>query len=125
MDGWIILDKPSGMFSKSAAARAARVFGTKKNGHIGTLDPMASGVLPVAIGNATKMVPFIEDNTNRTKEYLFSVKFGVETDTLDSTGTEVRRTDVIPTFDMLRSKISDFVGKISQIPIAIIFPSIL
>lgn len=116
MDGWIILDKPSGMFSKSAAARAARVFGTKKNGHIGTLDPMASGVLPVAIGNATKMVPFIEDNTNRTKEYLFSVKFGVETDTLDSTGTEVRRTDVIPTFDMLRSKLSDFVGKISQIP---------
>lgn len=116
MDGWIILDKPSGKFSKSVAARAARVFGTKKNGHIGTLDPMASGVLPVAVGNATKMVPFIEECANRTKEYLFSVKFGFETDTLDITGHEIRRNDIIPSRELICEKIPMFVGKISQVP---------
>lgn len=116
MDGWIILDKPSGIFSKSAASRAARAFGTKKNGHIGTLDPMASGVLPVAIGAATKMVPFIEERADRVKEYLFAIKFGIETDTLDVTGREIKRTDVIPTADVVQSNLSKFIGKISQIP---------
>ena len=116
MDGWIILDKPSGVFSKSAAARAARLFDTKKNGHIGTLDPMASGVLPVAIGNATKMIPFVEEHNDRTKEYLFTVKFGFETDTLDITGQELERTDVIPSLDLLKTKIPQFIGKISQVP---------
>jgi len=116
MDGWIILDKPSGIFSKSAASRAARAFGTKKNGHIGTLDPMASGVLPVAIGAATKMVPFIEERADRVKEYLFAIKFGIETDTLDVTGREIKRTDVIPTANVVQSNLSKFIGKISQIP---------
>lgn len=116
MDGWIILDKPSGVFSKNAAMRAARVFGTKKNGHIGTLDPMATGVLPVAIGNATKMVPFIEEFSDRTKEYLFSVRFGFETDTLDITGTEVARTDIIPTESAVRDVIPKFIGCITQTP---------
>ena len=116
MDGWIILDKPSGVFSKSATIRVARIFNTKKNGHIGTLDPMASGVLPVAIGNATKMVPFIEEHSDRTKEYLFSVQFGFETDTLDITGTEVSRTDIIPSESAICDVIPKFIGKISQIP---------
>lgn len=116
MDGWIILDKPSGVFSKSATIRVARIFNTKKNGHIGTLDPMASGVLPVAIGNATKMVPFIEEHSDRTKEYLFSVQFGFETDTLDITGTEVSRTDIIPSESAICGVIPKFIGKISQTP---------
>ena len=116
MDGWIILDKPSGVFSKSAASRAARIFGTKKNGHVGTLDPMASGVLPVAIGNATKMVPFLEEHCDRTKEYLFTIKFGFETDTLDITGTETKRTDIIPHIDLIMENIPKFIGKISQVP---------
>ena len=116
MDGWIILDKPSGVFSKGAATRVARVFGTKKNGHIGTLDPMASGVLPVAIGNATKMVPFIEEFCDRTKEYSFSVQFGFETDTLDITGVEISRTDIVPNESAVRAILPDFIGKISQIP---------
>lgn len=116
MDGWIILDKPSGVFSKSAAMRVARMFGTKKNGHIGTLDPMATGVLPVAIGGATKMVPFIEDFCDRTKEYLFSVQFGFETDTLDITGTEVARTDIIPSESAVRAILPRFIGKINQTP---------
>ncbi|MBO4700739.1 MAG: tRNA pseudouridine(55) synthase TruB [Alphaproteobacteria bacterium] len=116
MDGWIILDKPSGVFSKSAAIRVARLFNTKKNGHIGTLDPVASGVLPVAIGNATKMVPFIEEFCDRTKEYLFSVQFGFETDTLDITGAEISRTDIVPNESAVRAVLPKFIGKISQIP---------
>lgn len=116
MDGWIILDKPSGVFSKSAAMRAAKVFDTKKNGHIGTLDPMASGVLPIAIGNATKMVPFLEEVCDGKKEYLFSVRFGFETDTLDVTGAEVKRTDVIPDESAVRGILHKFVGKITQVP---------
>ena len=116
MDGWIILDKPSGVFSKSAAMRVARIFNTKKNGHIGTLDPMASGVLPVAIGNATKMVPFVEEFCDRTKEYLFSVVFGFETDTLDITGKEIARTDIVPDESAVRGIIPKFTGKITQIP---------
>ena len=116
MDGWIILDKPSGMFSKSASSRVARLFGTKKNGHIGTLDPMASGVLPIAIGAATKMVPYLEEFSDRTKEYMFSVRFGYETDTLDSTGHETARTDVIPDIESVRAVLPELIGHISQIP---------
>lgn len=116
MDGFIILDKPSGVFSKAAAMRATKIFNTKKNGHIGTLDPMASGVLPVAIGNATKMIPFIEDFCDRTKEYLFTVQFGFETDTLDITGAEVSRTDIIPDENAVRSVLHKFVGHTRQIP---------
>ena len=116
MDGFIILDKPSGMFSKAAAARATKIFGTKKNGHIGTLDPMASGVLPVAIGNATKMIPFIEEFCDRTKEYLFTVQFGFETDTLDITGTETNRTDIVPDESAVRATLHKFIGHIKQIP---------
>jgi len=116
MDGFIILDKESGVFSKTAAVRAAKIFGTKKNGHIGTLDPMASGVLPVAIGNATKMIPFIEEFCERTKEYLFTVQFGFETDTLDITGTETARTDVVPDESAVRTSLHKFIGHICQIP---------
>ena len=59
--GWIILDKDSGLFSRTAGGRIARMLGTKKFGHIGTLDPMATGVFPIAIVDATKMIPFVED----------------------------------------------------------------
>ena len=116
MDGWIILYKPSGVFSKSAAMRVAKIFNTKKNGHIGTLDPMASGVLPIANKKKKKMVPFIEDVCDKTKEYLFSVAFGFETDTLDVTGTEVARTGAIPTEQQVRAIIPKFIGRITQVP---------
>ncbi|MBR5625639.1 MAG: tRNA pseudouridine(55) synthase TruB, partial [Alphaproteobacteria bacterium] len=95
--GWIILDKDSGLFSRTAGGRVARMLGTKKFGHIGTLDPMATGVLPIAIGDATKMIPFIEEHNPSTKEYLFSVQFGFETDTLDITGQETYRNNIVPT----------------------------
>ena len=103
MDGWIILDKASGAFSKSAASRVARIFGTKKNGHIGTLDPMATGVLPIALGNATKMIPFLEEFCPRDKEYLFSLQFGFETDTLDITGNITVRDDFVPDEQRVKS----------------------
>ena len=116
MDGWIVLDKPTNVFSKKAAMRVARLFGATKNGHIGTLDPMASGVLPVALGAATKMIPFLEEVSDRTKEYLFSVQFGFETDTLDITGSEIARSDIVPDTELVKSVLGEFVGETSQIP---------
>lgn len=110
------MDKPSGVFSKTAAARISRMFGVRKNGHIGTLDPMASGVLPIALGNATKMIPFMEEVRDNTKEYIFGVQFGFETDTLDITGTEIKRTDIIPDADTVKSVLPQFIGHITQIP---------
>lgn len=115
-DGFIILDKESGLFSRTAGGRVARMFETKKFGHIGTLDPMASGVLPIAIGGATKMIPFIEDINSKKKEYLFSCQFGFETDTLDITGREIARDDIVPTVDMVVSVVPKLIGKIMQTP---------
>ena len=116
MYGWIILDKASGLFSRTASSRVARLFGEKKSGHIGTLDPMATGVLPIAIGNATKMIPFVEDAHNGVKEYLFSLQFGIDTDTLDITGTEVARNNIIPTDEQIKNALPAFIGDIEQIP---------
>lgn len=115
-DGFIILDKESGLFSRTAGGRIARMFDTKKFGHIGTLDPMASGVLPIAIGNATKMIPFIEDINSNKKEYLFSCVFGFETDTLDITGHEIARNNIVPTVEMVESVLPKLIGKIMQTP---------
>ena len=115
-DGFIILDKESGLFSRTAGGRVARMFETKKFGHIGTLDPMASGVLPIAIGGATKMIPFIEDINSNKKEYLFSCQFGFETDTLDITGHEIARDNIVPTVEMVVSVIPKLIGKIMQTP---------
>ena len=116
MDGWIILDKPSDIFSRTASSRVAKMFATKKVGHIGTLDPMASGVLPIAFGNATKMIPFVEDISDGKKEYTFSMQFGFETDTLDITGTTITQDDFIPDDKDINSVLSGFIGKKQQIP---------
>ena len=116
MDGWIILDKDSGIFSRTAGARIARIFQNKKFGHIGTLDPMASGVLPIAIGNATKMIPFVEDTNPSIKEYLFSMQFGVETDTLDITGKTIRDGGNIPNDDDIKKILLSFLGEQMQTP---------
>jgi tRNA pseudouridine55 synthase len=114
--GWIILDKDSGLFSRTAGGRIARMLGTKKYGHIGTLDPMATGVLPIAIGDATKMIPFIEENAPSEKEYLFSFQFGYQTDTLDITGREIQRDNFIPDENTVKSVLSEFIGRIMQVP---------
>ena len=114
--GWVILDKDSGLFSRTAGGKIARMIGTKKFGHIGTLDPMASGVLPIAIGDATKMIPFVEEISPNVKEYLFSLQFGFETDTLDITGHEIKRNDIVPNESDVNSVLSKLIGKISQVP---------
>lgn len=116
MDGIIILDKDSGVFSRTAGWHIAKIFGEKKFGHIGTLDPMASGVLPIAVGNATKMIPFIEDFCPNKKEYLFGLKFGIETDSLDITGDTINTNDFIPTDADIKNACDKLVGEINQIP---------
>ena len=96
MDGIVILDKGTGAFSRGASWLVAKRFGEKKFGHIGTLDPMATGVLVVAIGNATKMIPYIEEFNEDKKEYLFGLRFCVETDTLDIMGKMLKTNNVVP-----------------------------
>ena len=117
ISGWVILDKDSGMFSRTAGGRVARLFGVKKFGHIGTLDPMASGVLPIALGGATKMIPYLEEREDATpKEYLFSMIFGPETTTLDITGVPVRVGGRTPDEDTVRAALPRFVGDFMQTP---------
>ena len=116
MDGFIILDKDSGVFSRTAGYRIAKMFGEKKFGHIGTLDPMASGVLPIAIGNATKMIPFIEDICPNKKEYLFGLKFGIDTDSLDITGNIKETNDIVPSDEDIISACKKIEKTTEQIP---------
>ena len=116
MDGIIILDKQSGVFSRSAGWRVAKMFGEKKFGHIGTLDPMASGVLPIAIGNATKMIPFIEEANENKKEYLFGLRFGIETDSLDITGQVLTTNDITPDEIEIKKACDNLREKTEQIP---------
>ena len=116
MDGWIILDKDSGIFSRTAGGRVARMFQNKKFGHIGTLDPMASGVLAIAIGNATKMIPFVEELNEASKEYLFGVRFGYETDTLDITGTTIKTGGRVPNESEIEKILPSFIGDTMQTP---------
>ncbi len=116
MDGWIILDKASGLFSRTAGGKLSRMFGAKTSGHIGTLDPMATGVLPVALGAATKMIPFIDEGETCEKEYLFSLQFGFETDTLDITGSTVAKNDIVPTVAQVLAVLPELTGDIMQIP---------
>ena len=116
MNGWIILDKDSGTFSRTAGGRVARLFGNKKFGHIGTLDSMASGVLPIAIGNATKMIPFVEDLNPDTKEYVFGVRFGVDSNTLDITGNVITDCGNIPTENDIKNVLPSFIGEQMQVP---------
>nr|MBQ0090931.1 tRNA pseudouridine(55) synthase TruB [Candidatus Enterousia merdequi] len=116
MDGIFILDKDSNVFSRTAGWHVAKIFGEKKFGHIGTLDPMATGVLPIVIGNATKMIPFIEDIMPNKKEYLFGMKFGVETDSLDITGRTIDSSDFVPSEDDIKKAISKLIGNIEQTP---------
>ncbi len=114
MNGWIVLDKPTNCNSRKAGAILAKIFGAKTFGHIGTLDPMASGLLPIALGEATKMIPFWQ--ANAPKEYFFDVIFGFETDTLDITGDVTQKNDKIPTEQAVRDAVSQIKGEIMQVP---------
>lgn len=113
MTGILLLDKPEGWTSHDAVAKARRIFGEKRIGHGGTLDPMATGVLPLFLGRATRAVEFIE---RADKEYVASLRLGVRTDTMDTTGTvlETRPCDIGE--DELRAVLAGFVGPREQRP---------
>ena len=113
VNGWINLDKPVGVTSTQAVARLKHLFNAKKAGHAGTLDPLASGVLPVAFGEATKTVSVVQDGM---KTYHFGVKWGVETDTDDAEGRSVRTSDARPEPDAIRAALPQFTGLIMQQP---------
>ncbi|MCC8982901.1 tRNA pseudouridine(55) synthase TruB [Bradyrhizobium acaciae] len=111
--GWVVLDKPIGMTSTQAVAVLKRLFQAKRAGHAGTLDPLASGGLPIALGEATKTVPFVMDGRKR---YRFTVAWGEERDTDDTEGRPVRTSDERPTADSIRQLLPRFTGVIEQIP---------
>ncbi len=113
VNGWINFDKPVGVASTQAVAQLKYLFNAKKAGHAGTLDPLASGVLPVAFGEATKTVPIVQDGT---KAYRFTVKWGEETDTDDAEGKVVVRSERRPSRAEIEAALPRFVGLISQIP---------
>ena len=113
INGWLILDKPYGMSSNRALTIIKRNFNARKAGHSGTLDPLATGVLPVALGEATKTVPFVFDGR---KSYRFTVAWGTETNTHDIEGTVDFESENRPSVEDIRAVLGDFIGEIEQIP---------
>jgi len=111
--GWVVLDKPIGMTSTQAVGAVRRLFQAQKAGHAGTLDPLATGILPIALGEATKTVPFAVDGD---KTYRFTVRFGVETNTDDTEGAVVRTSEVLPSAADIDAILDDFIGEVSQVP---------
>lgn len=111
--GWVILDKPSGMTSTHAVARIKRAFAAKKAGHAGTLDPLATGILPIALGEATKTVPFAMDGR---KIYRFEVTWGARTNTDDSEGDVVAQSERRPERAEIEALLPRFTGTIVQVP---------
>jgi tRNA pseudouridine55 synthase len=111
--GWLVFDKPQGLTSTQAVTRVRHLYGAAKAGHAGTLDPLATGVLPIAFGEATKTVPFAVDGS---KQYRFTVRFGSGTDTDDAEGQVVATSDWRPTRAEIEAALPRFVGEISQVP---------
>lgn len=113
ISGWLVLDKPAGMGSTQAVAKVKRLYGAAKAGHAGTLDPLASGMLPIALGEATKTVPYVMDGE---KAYRFTVAWGQERSTDDLEGGVTAQSDHRPTAVEIENALSDFVGTIEQVP---------
>ena len=113
VDGVLLLDKPESISSNWVLQLARRLLNAQKAGHTGTLDPMATGLLPLAFGNATK---FSADLLRADKSYIATMKFGQRTDTLDKTGVVTQTSDVRPSLEQVRSLLSEFTGTILQRP---------
>src|SRR5438128_979920 len=111
--GWLVLDKPIGMTSTHAVAVVKRLFQARRAGHAGTLDPLASGCLPIALGEATKTVPFVMDGR---KVYQFTVRWGEERDTNDAEGRVDATSAARPSADDIRALLPRFSGTIAQVP---------
>ncbi|MFT9161314.1 MAG: tRNA pseudouridine(55) synthase TruB [Acetobacter sp.] len=113
LNGWLIIDKPTGMTSTQVVGFAKRVFDAQKVGHGGTLDPLATGLLPLAFGTATKTVPYVMDGT---KVYRFTLRMGESRDSDDADGAVTATTDARPTDDQLRAALPALTGNILQVP---------
>ena len=111
--GWLVLDKPVGMTSTYAVGLVKRVLRAKRAGHAGTLDPLASGLLPIALGEATKTVPFVVEGR---KVYRFTVRWGEERDTDDAEGRLVASSVERPAIETVRELLPRFIGSIEQVP---------
>lgn len=113
MIGFINIYKPKGVTSFSVVSKVKKIFNTKKVGHLGTLDPMAEGVLPIAIGKATKLFDYFLD---KDKRYIAEFESGYETDTLDAEGEIIERNLKLPSLEEIKCASKNFIGKIDQVP---------
>ena len=111
--GWLVIDKPAGETSSQVVGIVKRLLDAQKAGHGGTLDPLATGVLPIALGEATKTVSYIMDGTKR---YRFAIAWGEARKTDDSEGAVTQTSDVRPSDVDMRAVLADFVGVIDQVP---------
>jgi len=113
ISGWLVIDKPAGPTSTAVVNKVRWALNAKKAGHAGTLDPEATGVLAIAIGEATKTVPYI---TDALKAYTFTIRFGQATNTDDAEGEVIASSDVRPADDQIKDALGVFVGDIMQVP---------
>jgi tRNA pseudouridine55 synthase len=113
VNGWLVLDKPQGLTSTQALGRVKRLYDAQKAGHAGTLDPLATGVLPIAFGEATKTVSFAVDGA---KSYVFSVRWGASTATDDIEGPVIATSPTRPSEGEIRAVLHRFIGEIMQVP---------
>lgn len=113
VSGWVVLDKPHGMGSTEAVSKIKYLFGAQKAGHAGTLDPLASGMLPIALGEATKTVPYVQDGA---KVYRFTVTWGQERATDDLEGAVTATSDARPDETAIRAALPKYTGVIMQVP---------
>lgn len=113
ISGWLVVDKPAGITSNAVVNKVRWAMDAKKAGHAGTLDPEATGVLAVALGEATKTVPYI---TDALKGYVFTVRLGQATNTDDAEGEVISESDLRPSDDEIKAALGAFVGDIMQVP---------
>ncbi len=113
INGWIVIDKPSGLTSARVVGRVRGILQAKKAGHAGTLDPLATGVLPIALGEATKTVPYVSEGGKR---YRFTLRWGAATSTDDSEGEVIAQSDRRPASPEIDAVLASFIGRIQQIP---------
>src|SRR5215469_14432312 len=111
--GWLVLDKPIGLTSTQALGKARRCMNGKKVGHGGTLDPLATGILPLAFGEATKLIPYVMDGD---KEYEFTIQWGEARDTDDAEGKITATSDIRPVESEIKNALPAFTGPIMQAP---------
>jgi len=111
--GWLNIDKPAGMTSSAVVGKVRHLVGAAKAGHGGTLDPMATGILPIALGEATKTVSYAMDGT---KAYRFTLRFGAATTTDDAAGEVIAESNIRPNRDSLSAAFEFFIGEIQQVP---------